>query len=237
MHKIIFNFQYFIVGEKMPIPQNFSDLINIPDGLSFKKGIDISHYQGVISPELWNDIISLGIEFVYLKSTEGTSTIDQLSLINSNSAKQKGLKIGFYHFGRPSGSGNSAIADGELEAYTAFNNLKYLPNPDLPFMLDLEVNALTQQDYLLWINSFINKFVGLNNNNDLIIYSRENFLDANLPPDHGLGQYKLWLSRYNNDYKVASNNIPQGWDDWIIWQFTSTGLINGKNFDLDLMKV
>ena len=222
----------------MSEPSDFTDITNIPDWNAFIKGIDISHYQKTLLQDDWDAIKAKGIEFIYLKASQGSDVADPLANINANNAAQNGLKIGFYHYGTPSGSGSSAISDGEAEAANANKVLGTLPSADLPFMLDWEINDknLSKADFLAWTQAFLNKLAELTNSNDILIYSRTNILNANLPSNHNLGSYKFWVSRYNEDYNVVAGNIPNGWTDWYIWQFTSSGSINGKNFDLDIMR-
>jgi GH25 family lysozyme M1 (1,4-beta-N-acetylmuramidase) len=65
-----------------------------------------------------------------------------------------------------------------------------------------------------------------------MIYSRKDYLDAKLPPDHDLGKYRLWISHYSltDCHKVA---CPVGWTDWAIWQYCENGTI-GSNSKLDI---
>lgn len=212
------------------IPTKFGDLknINLDD---YIRGIDISRWQGIISDKIWVYLKGLGVEFVYLKATQGTIGQDALVKTNATNAKNNGFKISFYHFA-------DTNTDAKANAIN-FKNLvdsykNKLPN-DLPLMLDLEDNAsspvrLNKDNYLTWCNDFFSQFI----NEDFVIYSRTNFLDEHLPEVHNLGCYKLWLSRYNNDASVLK--CPHGWDEWYMWQFTDEYSVSGKNFDADLMK-
>ncbi|WP_244404142.1 glycoside hydrolase family 25 protein [Fulvimarina pelagi] len=58
-------------------------------------GIDVSKYQGEID---WNAVRNGGIEFAYLKSTEGGDILDSRFLENWREAKRAGVPRGAYHF-------------------------------------------------------------------------------------------------------------------------------------------
>ena len=58
-------------------------------------GIDVSHYQGGID---WEDIEKQGVEFAYIKATEGSSYVDECYESNRKKAEETGIHIGFYHF-------------------------------------------------------------------------------------------------------------------------------------------
>lgn len=58
-------------------------------------GIDVSHYQGDID---WNKIEEQGIDFAFIKVTEGSSHVDQCFEENWKRAGQTSLMTGAYHF-------------------------------------------------------------------------------------------------------------------------------------------
>ena len=60
-------------------------------------GLDISSHNGV--PD-FDSIAAAGVDFVYLKATEGTSFHDPAFMRNYLAAKRAGLKVGAYHFFR-----------------------------------------------------------------------------------------------------------------------------------------
>src|SRR5690242_5333217 len=60
-------------------------------------GLDVSHHQGTLS---WPSIASGGVEFCFIKATEGTSFVDDKFERNWRGAQDAGLFRGAYHFGR-----------------------------------------------------------------------------------------------------------------------------------------
>lgn len=58
-------------------------------------GVDVSHYQGEID---WEQFREQGVEFAFIKATEGSSFADERFEENWANAKAAGLYTGAYHF-------------------------------------------------------------------------------------------------------------------------------------------
>lgn len=223
-------------------PNHFDDLRNVPGSqANFIRGIDISHHNDITD---WAAIKKANVQFVYIKISEGVGTPDEKAKANALAAKENGLQIGYYHFGRPDKKNDNTIElDATAEAAEVKILLTDLPAADLPLMLDLEDTAgfdssLAPKEYLTWVETFLSFFFDpANPSTNPLIYSRKEYLERKLPPTHTLGtRYKLWLSRYTDDQSKA---IPaKGWNKWHIWQFSEKGVLgtNG-NLDLNLKRV
>lgn len=60
------------------------------------RGVDVSHYQGDID---WPVLAGqAGIQFAYIKATEGSASVDERFAENWVSAREAGLRVGAYHF-------------------------------------------------------------------------------------------------------------------------------------------
>ena len=59
------------------------------------KGVDVAHYQGEID---WQTLASQGIDFAWIKATEGSSHLDPRFAENWARAHEAGLLVGAYHF-------------------------------------------------------------------------------------------------------------------------------------------
>ena len=229
-------------AEQAPgLPHDFSNLTHLPVPLAegFVKGIDISHHNQIVS---WTAVKNAGIEFVYIKMTDGVSTPDQVADRHARAAKAQGLKVGYYHFCRPDKKiGGTLATDAAAEADEVVDTLRHLPPADLPLMIDLEDQGprwdtpLNPADYLTWITLFLSKTTpGTNPSAAPIIYSRSEYLDRKLPARHGLTN-RLWLSRYNPDFRLAVS--ARGWTNWTLWQFTEAGMISPNGLlDLNLWR-
>ena len=85
------------------------------DTCSHIHGIDISHYQG----EVFWETVGTGTKmaYVYIKATEGSTRIDPTYEQNVLTAHNYGLKVGSYHFYRPT-------VDQELQVANFFAQCK-----------------------------------------------------------------------------------------------------------------
>jgi len=198
-------------------------------------GLDCSKYQKDIN---WATAKTAGIEFAYIKITEGTtSSEDEIYNLKARilSAEQNGVKVGYYHFARP---GNVAEPENDAmdEVYNVLHHLDLLPKVKLPLALDIEAYS----DPIIWdnkidhMNKFITTFMNEMKEHEVpaLIYSYRSFLDDNTT--HTFGSYPLWIAAYPNDPENSLPSIPVGWSEWKIWQFTEKGLISGYNGDIDL---
>lgn len=104
-----------------------------PDGEGFEiQGIDISHYQGKIDWEkLRNAMINKAlVRFIIIKSTEGSTLIDENFKDNFYNAREYGFIRGAYHF-------YSTKSAARQQAYHFLRNVQ-LEEGDLPPVLDVE---------------------------------------------------------------------------------------------------
>lgn len=200
-------------------------------------GLDCSKYQIDIN---WTKAKAAGIQFAIIKITEGTTgREDNIYNLKARvlSAQKNGVKVGYYHFARP-GNINIPEQDALEELGNVLTCLNKLPKANLPFVLDIE----SYSKQLIWkdiektdhMNRFISTFFnGLSAKNiKSILYSYKSFVDTNTTP--AFSTYPLWLAAYLNNPEVSLPAIPNGWNEWKIWQFTEKGQIDGYVGDIDL---
>jgi lysozyme len=72
------------------------------------QGIDISHHQGHIA---WAKLPRQGVDFAYIKATEGSDHVDRRFSINWRAAHKAGLHRGAYHFFGLCSSGRAQAAN------------------------------------------------------------------------------------------------------------------------------
>jgi lysozyme len=131
------------------------------------KGIDI--YSETIITD-WNAIKTDGVEAVYIKATEGLNYVNPLIDSQYNNAKNRGLKVGFYHFA----SRNAVAAE-----YKHFMDTIEKYQQDLKPVLDYEV---ANPDM-----NFVAAFMALNPG--LLLYAAHNVADKS-----GLPKNKIWIA-------------------------------------------
>jgi lysozyme len=113
------------------------------------KGIDVSHWQGDID---WKKVKDDGVEFAFIKATEGTSFIDDKFLANINGANAVGIKTGAYHFAR--------FGCVEEEKEEARHFLDVVSKVTLTYPLDLEVDQKKVGKIFNYRVRFFNKGLG-----------------------------------------------------------------------------
>jgi len=100
-----------------------------------RQGIDISHYQGAIR---WSGLPDAGVDFAYIKATEGGDYVDPTFATNWRAAKAVGIERGAYHFYSLCRSGSEQAANfihivpRDAEALPVAIDLEYLGNCDKP---------------------------------------------------------------------------------------------------------
>jgi lysozyme len=182
------------------------------------RGIDVSHHQGAID---WPAVAASGIEFAFVKVSEGGDYIDPRGSENLLGARAAGLRVGAYHYLRP-GSGE-AQADHFVESYSRADG-------DLPPVLDLEEEALgasAASVALVWLRC-VEDQLGVRP----IVYTFPTFARALSFGDHeALAEYPLWIAHWTLRPKPS---IPAPWKEWSIWQHSNTGRVPGIRGNVDL---
>lgn len=193
--------------------------------------VDISQWNGIVD---FGQLKAQGVTGVYVKISQGVNSFDKNVKANAVGARLANMGLGYYHFATTNIS--NVVADATAEALDVFNQTKGLPAPTMKSVLDIETNdiKLTPQDCLTWIRTYV--AVRKNQGFDTRLYSGLSWLNTNLPIGHELGYLSLWLAEYNN---WSSPQLPHGWNDWDIWQYSATGKLNGiqGNVDLNRSKV
>ena len=113
--------------------------IQCEDTCNHVHGLDMSHYQGEV---FWEAIGNNSkMAYVYLKATEGGTNIDKRYAQNIALAKQYGLKVGSYHFYRPTRP--------QVEQLRNFRYQCQAKDQDLIPMVDIETTGGLRREALL----------------------------------------------------------------------------------------
>lgn len=193
-------------------------------------GIDVSHWQGAIN---WSSVKSAGIQFAWIKATEGTSYKDDRFNSNYTGAYNAGVIRGAYHFARPDVSGGATQAD-----YFASNGGAWSADDlTLPGVLDIEHNPYGAQCYGLstsamrnWISDFYDTYKA-RTGRDVVIYTTASWWNTCTGSWTGMGgKAPLWVAHWTSG---SSPSLPAGFPTWTVWQYTSTGSVSGVSGDVD----
>ena len=209
----VFLFYHFFVGPTgFRWRARYGDA-EYPEGYEIH-GIDISHYQGKIDWEQLKNAMIKGcpVRFVIIKSTEGSSRLDENFRENFNQARDFGFIRGVYHFW-------SNKSTAREQAYYFLDQV-HLTDGDLPPVLDIEHKPAEksvedfQRDVLTWLHIVEDKYHA-----KPIIYTyykfKEQYLSAPVFED-----YPYWIAHYYVD-KVQYKG------KWKFWQHTDVGKLPG----------
>lgn len=190
------------------------------------RGIDTSHNQVVKS---WSDVSNDGVQFVFLKATQGDAYRDPTFVQNVTGAKTVGIDPKAYLFYDPT-------ADW-LEQVDNFI-LDLRPHNIQEVALDLEwlnddagrekwgQNSEQYHDQML--RAVLSKLeqAGFK----IVIYTSTEFIKEFLPNSSFLGNYDLWLCHYSD--KIGE--LPAHWTKASYWQYSQKGQVAGIEGPVDM---
>ncbi|GAB6008598.1 glycoside hydrolase family 25 protein [Dysgonomonas reticulitermitis] len=183
------------------------------------QGIDISHHQQKID---WPVLDKQAVQFVFIKATEGGNHKDSLFQENWRRARDNDIPAGAYHF-------FTFCKAGEEQAR---NYIHYVPRDsiDLPPIVDLEYagNCRMQnrkEDLIHEISVYLD-IIEDHYRKKAIIYTTNEFYKnymENQFPDN-----PVWIRDI-----LSKPNLPDG-RDWLFWQYTNRGRLEGIKTVVDL---
>lgn len=184
------------------------------------EGIDISAHNGVVC---FDSLAAAGIDFVYLKASEGVSFRDQSFIRNFEAARKAGLAIGAYHFFR-------FDCDGMGQAANFLTSTEKC-DLQLPMAIDIEEWGNPAGVATEIINERIATMVAVvgSQRGPTIIYTNKNgdarfvrhqydSLDGSDP--------ELWICSFTDP--------PLTRRPWRIWQHSHVGKVPGIVGEVDL---
>ena len=179
------------------------------------RGIDVSHHQGEID---WARVRSSGIEFAYIKATEGTDFKDPSFAKSWSAAGAAGIKRGAYHFFRLETPGDAQ----------ASNFIATIPNEvdALPPAIDLEFSGYNntrrpaaedfQRELAIFWDAIVTRYKKVP-----VVYTTTDFQKQYLTQ---MPIERLWIREV-----VITPLQP-----WTFWQFSSRGRVHGVSTFVDL---
>jgi len=183
------------------------------------EGIDVSEWQGTINFE---DVVSSGIEIVYIRASEGTDYIDPYFRENYENAKANGLKTGFYHYLT---ARTQEEARDEAEFFVG--NIKGT-EPECKLAMDFESFGNLSIEEINEISKVFLERVQELSGKECVIYS--DAYNAREVFDEELSRkYAIWVA----DYFVEEPANNGKWSSWVGFQFTDRGRINGIDGNVD----
>lgn len=188
-------------------------------------GIDISKWQKGLK------LSDIKCDFVIIKATEGATYKDPCFDGFVKQAQQLQKPMGFYHFARPD-NGNDPTA----EAANFYQTIKPYVRQGI-LALDWEAGDLSKTDWALkWLDE-VKRLTGVKP----MIYTSQWVINSYDFSKIVAGDYGLWIAKwkdheadYNYDMSDAGSKPKlKWWAFYAIWQWTSSGLLNGYDKYLD----
>lgn len=206
----------------------FEDQILKYRGSNTYVGIDVSKWQGEVD---FDKVKEAGVEFVILrlgvmKDKDTPLAKDNTFDTNFKNAKKAGLKVGVYVY-----SEADTVEKAIENAKFVEENVK-AQDLDFPVAFDWE---FWKKFHTLKINihrlqEMYEAFRGelTQNGYSTMLYSSQNYLKNNLWGDYL--EYNIWVARYNEN----PPELPENQYEYIMWQNSCTGKVDGIAGDVDL---
>ena len=186
---------------------------------SVYEGIDVSGWQGEID---FLQVKNSGIDFVYIKSSEGQNTVDSYFRRNYEEARSNGLNIGFYHYVRA-----RTTEEARLEAEHFANTIAGTV-PTCKLAMDFENFGNLSIGEINEISKVFLERVQELTNKEMIIYSNTSSARTIFSQELA-NEYPLWVAQY-----YVSNPSDNGkWNVWEGFQYTDRGSVPGINGYVD----
>lgn len=191
--------------------------------------IDVSEAQGVID---WPRFRAAGVTTAIIRATQGDAHSipvgrDRRFSDNITGALAAGVQVSTYH-------AFLAAVDGSAQAdFYADALAPYLSALALPVAVDVEIDngkpPNVVADRLFALLTRLEQRLGYKAR----IYTSQGFWNGKVGTQHDdyFAQHDLWCANYTHAAKPV---MPRLWSSYVLWQFSSTGHVDGiaKNVDL-----
>lgn len=186
-----------------------------PDVSAYRvRGIDVSAHNGDID---FQKVKKAGMQFVFIKASEGVDFRDAAFAKNFDNARQAGLPIGVYHFYRYDKTG----IDQAVNLYHALNGRI----PELGVVIDLEDAGNTVDS---------NRDFVIENLAEMIDYLNLRGLTVTFYTNKD-GYYKYLYNNYSGHALWICSFTQQPIDaEWRFWQYSHNGRVPGVSGPVDL---
>lgn len=187
-------------------------LMNYPSKSRYPiRGVDVSHYQGEID---WKVLSGQGIDFAYIKATEGSSHTDPEFMKNWMGAQAVNLKAGAYHFFSFDSQANDQLLHFIQTVPDSDQMLP--PAVDFEFYGDKKVNPPDKREAVEQLKILLE---GLEAYYEVrpVLYATED-------------SWQMYLQEGFEDYPLWIRNVirkPQIDPEWLFWQFTNRERLKG----------
>ena len=229
MKKIIFSGILFIISLVLTAGATFvyGGIIPLqtPSKVRFPVcGIDVSSYQNDID---FDAVARQGIDFVFIKATEGSKHSDRYFAQNLENANKAGLRTSAYHFFSFDSAPRTQVAN--------FVNFVPIDGISMPPVIDFEFygqyydenlpniedarRSLSQMSYILEQHYGVQP----------IIYCDEKMYETFLAGQEEFADNPIWIRNI-----FAEPKKPSDGREWKFWQYSNRALVSGIKGPVDM---
>lgn len=179
-------------------------------------GLDASNDQGKVN---WGKVAATGIDFIYLKATDGMTYQDPRFADNMSQLITQNVQVGAYHF--------FEVEDDPTKQ--AENYLQTIRGKKLSLspMVDVELTRNVKPEE---IQKRLHQFLDLIESATgctPVLYSYGDFWEVNIGTS--FNRYPFWLADYS-----AQMQPPKGLENIQLWQHSDKGSVSGIHGPVDL---
>lgn len=202
------------------------------------QGLDVSGHQPSIN---WQDQWNLGARFAYVKASEGNYYTSETFGSQYQESRSVGMIRGAYHFAIPNWSSGADQARYFVQNGGGWSG----DGSTLPPVLDFEFNPyagrtisgfyfgdtcydMSPAQLTAWVHDFGNTMLSLTGRLP-VIYTNTSWWNQCTGNAPGFGDYPLWVAAYPGAPSNNAGPIPASWENYSIWQYSSTGPFAGDS--------
>jgi len=209
--------------DELPVGSGTWAVHTVCGGGQVVRGIDVSKWQGTVD---WHRVKGDGMVFGVARVSDGLNYPDAYFARNWKEMRKEGLIRGVYQYFRPN---QSATAQANY-LITEVKKAGGFQKGDLPAVLDLEATGGQSASTIVkQIDTWLSR-VEQGTGRRPIIYTGSYFWDGKvLSSKHT--KYPLWTAHYTTK---ACPLVPNPWNKWVMWQYTSKGKVSGTSGNCDV---
>ncbi len=174
-------------------------------------GVDVSSYQGEID---WKIIENQGIEFAFIKATEGSGMTDEYIRRNLENIADTNIYHSAYHFFSFDSAGETQ-ADNYISA-VGKDEINLPPVIDIEFYGDKFENQPSRNEVYAILSPLTERLENYYGEKPIIYITSPLYFKyiANSPFE----DYPIWIRNVNSEPFII---------DWDFWQFSDKGMLEG----------
>ena len=211
---------------KAQVPSKYSSLARA-------NCIDISWWQGTVTPEKWQQIKAAGVTHAIIRCgystlADGTKNIDSTFDNNIKTAYNAGIKVGVYYY-----STATTAAEAKAEAdYVVSQLANYRQYISMPVAFDYETGgrltaSVMKKNGTASCIAFCDAIQAAGYTP--MVYANYTTLTSYIDYKTLQSKYRIWLAHYTTN--GVATEYP---GDYAIWQYSSSGKVNGLSGNVDI---